>query len=95
MNNVVKIWLKHNGINYDKLIFSKEKLKMCEKYNINIMIEDKTENINSISKSLPVICFHENHNKDLKGKNIYRAYSWYDVYYQYLTIKEVLKNEKN
>ena len=76
MNNIVKIWLENNKIVYDKLIFSKEKSKICEKYNIDIMIEDKTENINSISKSLPVICFHENHNKELKGKNIYRAYSW-------------------
>ena len=95
MNNIVKIWLENNKIAYDKLIFSKEKSKICEKYNIDIMIEDKTENINSISKSLPVICFHENHNKELKGKNIYRAYSWYDVYYQYLIIKEDLKNDKN
>lgn len=95
MNNIVKIWLENNKIVYDKLIFSKEKSKICEKYNIDIMIEDKTENINSISKSLPVICFHENHNKELKGKNIYRAYSWYDVYYQYLIIKEDLKNDKN
>lgn len=95
MNNVVKIWLEHNKINYDKLIFSKEKMKVCKEYDIDIMIEDKTENINSISKKLPVICFHENHNKDLKGKNIYRAYSWYDVYYKYLTIKEALKNETN
>ena len=33
--------------------------------------------------------------EELKGKNIYRAYSWYDVYYQYLIIKEALKNDKN
>lgn len=29
------------------------------------------------------------------GKNIYRAYSWYDVYYKYLIIKERINNEKN
>lgn len=91
----VKRWLKKNKISYNKLIFNKEKLEICKKYNIDIIIEDKTENINSISKEIPVICFHENHNKKLKGKNIYRAYSWYDVYYQYLIIKEVLKNENN
>ena len=59
------------------------------------MIEYKTENIISISKKLPVICFHENHNKELKGKNIYRAYSWSDVYYKYLIIKESIDNENN
>ena len=94
-NNIVEEWLKYNKIYYDKLIFSKEKLEICKKYNINIMIEDKKENINSISKSIPVICFHENHNKELKSKNIYRAYSWYDVYYKYLIIKEKIKDEEN
>ena len=58
-------------------------------------VEDKTENINSISTKIPVICFDANHNKNLKGNNIYRAYSWYDVYYKYLIIKEQIKDEKN
>ena len=95
MNNILISWLNNNNIKYDKLIVSKEKLEICKKYNINIMIEDKKENINSISKSIPVICFHENHNKELKSKNIYRAYSWYDVYYKYLIIKERIKDEEN
>ena len=95
MNNILTLWLKNNNIQYDKLIVSNGKLEICKKYDINIMIEDKTENINSISTELPVICFDENHNKNLNGKNIYRAYSWYDVYYKYLVIKEEVYNEKN
>ena len=93
MNNILVSWLKNNNIKYDKLIVSKDKLETCKKYNIDVMLEDKTENIESISKELPVICFDENHNKNLKGKNIYRAYSWYDVYYKYLIIKERFNNE--
>ena len=95
MNHILTQWLKNNHIQYDKLIISNDKLEMCKKYHINIMVEDKTENINSISTELPVICFHENHNKNLNGKNIYRAYSWYDVYYKYLLIKEDVYQEKN
>lgn len=95
VNSVLISWLNRNNIKYDKLIISEDKLEIYKKYNIDIMIEDKTENINSISKELPVICFHENHNKELKGKNIYRAYSWYDVYYKYLMIKESIDNENN
>lgn len=95
MNNIIKDWLKHNEIQYDNLIFSKDKLEICKKYNIDIMIEDKTENINSVSTQIPVICFDANHNKNLKGKNIYRAYSWYDVYYKYLIIKRKMKDEEN
>ena len=94
MHTIIKKWLHKNHILYDKLIFSSDKLEICKKYNIDIMIEDKKENINSIACQLPVICFHENHNKDLVGVNIYRAYSWYDVYYQYLKIKKGLANEK-
>lgn len=94
VNSILISWLNHNNIKYDKLIISENKLEICKKYDIDIMIEDKTENINSISKELPVICFHENHNKELKGKNIYRVYSWYDVYYKYLIIKENIKNEE-
>lgn len=95
MNNILISWFKKNNIRYDKLIVSKDKLEMCKKYGINAMIEDKTENIKSISNEIPVICFDENHNKNLKGKNIYRAYSWYDVYYKYLIIKEDIYNEEN
>ena len=95
MKNILIEWLNKNNINYNKLIISKNKLEICKQYDIKIMIEDKTENINSISKELPVICFDENHNKHLNGKTIYRAYSWYDVYYKYLIIKEKIKDGKN
>ena len=95
MKNILIEWLNKNNINYNKLIISKNKLEICKKYDIKIMIEDKTENINSISKELPVICFDENHNKHLNGKTIYRAYSWYYVYYKYLIIKEEIKDGKN
>ena len=44
------------------------------------MIEDKVENINIVSTAIPVICFHAEYNKECTGKNIYRAYNWYDIY---------------
>ena len=50
------------------------------------MIEDKPENVDKISKDIPVICFNVEYNKKCEGKNIYRAYSWYDVYNK---IKEI------
>lgn len=83
MRNIVIDWLKDNDINYDKIIFSPEdKLEICRENNISIMIEDKVENINNISKIIPVICFNAAYNKICKGENIFRAYTWYDVYYQ-------------
>ena len=56
------------------------------KNDINIMIEDKVENINNISKIMPVICFNASYNKSCKGNNIFRAYTWYDVYYQIINV---------
>lgn len=92
MRKIVKEWLKSNKINYDKIIFSPEdKLEICKENSIGIMIEDKVENINNISKIIPVICFNAGYNKMCSGKNIFRAYSWYDVYYQ---ITNIIDNEK-
>lgn len=81
MPELVKKWLKDNNIIYDKLIFSSDnKLNVCIENKINVMIEDSTKNIMQISTKIPVICYHANHNKSCKGKNIYRVYSWYDAY---------------
>lgn len=81
MREIVRTWLKENKVYYDKIIFSPEdKVEICQKNNIDVMIEDKVENINNISKNIPVICFNARYNKECNGKNIYRCYSWYDVY---------------
>ena len=47
----------------------------------NIIGTISLENINNISKEIPVICFNASYNKSCTSDNIYRAYSWYDVYY--------------
>lgn len=92
MRNIVIEWLKENSINYDKIIFSPEdKFEICKENNISIMIEDKVENINNISKIIPVVCFNAAYNKVCNGKNIFRAYTWYDVYYQ---ITNIINNEE-
>lgn len=66
---------------YDNIIFAPEdKLNICLENNIDIMIEDKVENIEKISTKLPVICFNAGYNKDCKNDNIYRVYNWYDIY---------------
>lgn len=81
MRDIVANWLKEQNIYYDEIIFSPEdKKENCKKYNIDIMIEDKIDNINKISSIIPVICFHAGYNKECKGNNIYRVYNWYDIY---------------
>ena len=81
MRQIVINWLAEQNIYYDKIIFSPEdKLENCKKNNIDVMIEDKVENINNVSTIIPVICFHAGYNKACKGQNIYRVYNWYDIY---------------
>lgn len=92
MRNIVINWLKEYNIYYDKIIFSpEEKLDICMENKIDLMIEDKVGNINKISKYIPVICFDARYNQKCKGKNIYRCYSWYDIYAK---VKNIKNNNK-
>lgn len=81
MREIVIKWLQEQNIPYNKIVFSPDdKLETCLKHNIGLMIEDKKENIDKISTKIPVICFHAGYNKNCQGKNIYRVFSWYDIY---------------
>lgn len=80
MQNIVKEWLDKNNVLYDEIIFSENKLDICKEFNIDIMIEDKPENILGISNEIPVICYDHPYNENLCSKNIIRCHSWYDIY---------------
>lgn len=82
MRAVVKNWLKKNNIYYDKIFFSSEdKSKYCKENNIDVMIEDSPMNIAVLSSVVDkIICFDASYNKECKGENIIRCYSWYDIY---------------
>jgi uncharacterized HAD superfamily protein len=83
-------WLSKNNIDYDKLILSPEdKLEICMQNNIDLMIEDRVANINNVSTKIPVICVDTNYNKECNSNNIYRCYSWYDIYAK---INSILNN---
>ena len=72
--NIVLNRLKKNEIHYDNIIFSPEdKLDICKQNKIDLMIEDKPKNINTISSEIPVICYNSNYNEQCNGKNIYRC----------------------
>lgn len=84
MRKAVKKWLTENKIIYDKLIFSnsdtEEKIQEMKDYKIDLMIEDSPKNINQLSTILPIVCFDTSYNRNCQGNNIYRCYSWYDIY---------------
>lgn len=81
MKEFVSSWLEKNNIYYDKLIYTEgSKLPYCIGNYIDIMIEDSPKNIKDISSKIPVLCYNCNYNANIKGENITRVYSWYDVY---------------
>lgn len=80
MQNIVKKWLAKNNILYDEILFSTNKAEIVKKMNIDVMVEDKPENILVIAKIIPVICYNHPYNEKLADANIIRAYSWYDIY---------------
>jgi uncharacterized HAD superfamily protein len=80
-NNMLKKWLKSNKVKYDKLIFTGcDKSQQIKDNAIDIMIEDCPANIKQLSKEIPMICFHSSYNEKLRGKNIVRCHTWYEVY---------------
>jgi len=88
----LKNWLKRYKIPYDDIYYCSEKKSEidkalgCEKYKIDVMIEDKTENIMTLSKFTKVICFDAAHNRSCEGENIVRVKNWDEVYTSVLKI---------
>ena len=91
MREMVKNWLGENNIIYDKLIFSRaskeRKSQEIIENKINLMIEDSPNNINELSKIVPVICYNAEYNKNCIGDKITRCYSWYDIYRKISNLK--------
>lgn len=81
MKEFVKQWLEKNNIYYDKIVYTEgSKLPYCIGNYIDIMIEDCGDNVKDISTKIPVLCYNCSYNLEIKGRNITRVYSWYDIY---------------
>jgi len=85
----LKNWLKRRKIPYDDIFYCDEhnaasdKILACQKHSIDVMVEDKAENIIALSKFTKVICFDAPYNRNCEGENISRAHNWDEVY-QYI-----------
>ena len=75
-----KIWLKRNNIYYDNIIFTKDKLRIIQHNDINLMIEDSPDNITVLNKEIPVICMKAPYNENINEKNIYMVSSFEEIY---------------
>lgn len=78
--NMTKKYLDENKIIYNELIVGcEDKYKFCKDNNIDIMIDDEPQNIEPISKLIPVIVFADEQNEMCEGNNIYKVHNWLDV----------------
>lgn len=72
-------FLEKNEIPYDEIIYCNEKnsaedkLEICKKYNIDVMFEDKVENIKAIKDIAKVICFNAKYNEDYVDSDVVRV----------------------
>lgn len=78
---VSKEFLDQNNIVYNEIIVGcEDKCSFCLENNIDIMIDDEPNNINTISKYIPVIVFEDKHNIKCNGENIVKVKEWQEVY---------------
>ena len=55
------------------------KLEICLKKHIDIMIEDSPDKIIPISTRIKTLCFYADYNKFLKIKNVRHVKSWKEI----------------
>ena len=74
-----KQWLNRNCIQYDKLVFTKDKKLYILENEIDVMIEDNPDIIMELCQYINVICYNTSYNNYIQGKNIFRVNSWYEI----------------
>lgn len=79
-------WLDKNNIPYEDIVFCSEKnsaedkVKACLKYNIDVIIDDKKENIEELNKITKVICFDAEYNRCYNHPNVPRVKNSNEIY---------------
>ena len=79
-------YLMEFQIEYDTITFCSEhnsledKILACQKNEIDIMLEDKRENVLGLSKICDVVCFDASYNRDCNGSNIIRVNNFKEAY---------------
>ena len=81
---MLKGWLKRRSIVYDGIAFcedsGEDKLKHCGRFGIDVMIDDKPENIIMIAEKCAVIAHPMPWNRHLSSQGYTVAKDWADIY---------------
>ena len=87
-------WLRKNEIVYDKIEFHRggsvpnDKGTYCAEQGIDVMIEDLPEYLETLVGKTRIMVFDQPYNRKIELPNMWRVYSWYDIYNK---IKELEK----
>lgn len=79
-------WLKRQKIPFNEIVFcseshsATEKAEACKKLEIDVMLEDKIDNIEAIAPIAKVICFNAAWNRNLSIPEITRVGSFDEAY---------------
>ena len=79
-------WLKKENIVYDKIVFCSEgnsaedKYKACLDNKVDIIIDDKKENIDALKDIIKVICFDAEYNRMYNHPSVPRVYNSNQIY---------------
>lgn len=82
---MLKHWLKKNKFPYDEIIFCSEsksaddKVKVCLEKKIDIMVDDKTENLFALRDSIEIICYSAVWNEDYRELDENRVKSMAEI----------------
>lgn len=80
---MLKGWLKRQGVAWDGIAFcedsGEDKLRHCRRFAIDVMIDDKPENVIMISEQYTVIAHPMPWNRELAEKGYIVAKDWADI----------------
>lgn len=95
------IWrLKKDNIPYDSIHFCSEaesevdKVKVCEELGIDVLIDDKKENIEALDNKINLICLDSLYNKNIKANNYIRTYNFSQVYEELEKLAKQIKSKR-
>lgn len=84
--DVTKEWLAQNDILYDHIGFGwqgiapNDKGTYCVEQNIDVMIDDLPEYLETLVGKTGIFVFDQPYNQEVKLPGMQRVYSWYDIY---------------
>ena len=90
--NITDEYIKKHNILCDNVIFEAiNKLDVCKKNNISILVDDNVQVCCEVSKEIPVLCFKTLYNQNFTCFNTINVSNWIEVY---IEIQRFLGNKE-